>query len=593
MKYFLTLVIFLALSPCGKAQNWMIYPGASEALSLGPNIYISPGEYAYGGMFTDGVGVQCGIVIRVSGSNIVWSHKFEMGTRIDAMMLAANGDIVAAGGKFSDAFIARLSPLGNTVWANSLATGVFESFRGVAEWNGSIYAVGIRGSTRQQIVVKFTASGTQTWARQQNATPISEFADRVVVRNDSVFVFGTESAVGARDVSIRILNASSCNEIMHRTYGDLFGGDWTFDAISLIGGDYFVSITKLAGASSSTGILRINSAFNLIAGSSALYSMPGYNLSGAHLASNGSELFASFQISSAAEYHSYMMKLDASLNPLWHHALVANASATRPILEGSQVSVLSMKNTAPLNPLLPSVYPVISGMLQSNGAFLGTPCEVGPVKTLSASAYPNLGQTTHATMAWFDPGFTLTPSSPVVPHTFAITNCDVMLPVELTSFTAQVFGSEVVLEWLTASEHDNDYFTVERSRDQEVWHKLIEVDGAGNSQVATEYRETDPHPHVGTSYYRLRQTDFDGTTTVSGVEVVEMDAPDELHLWPNPLASGQVLHGFGEEDFQIFDLSGRLVLKGYGEGILDLPSGTYVFRLKREPERMAKIQVTN
>lgn len=123
------------------------------------------------------------------------------------------------------------------------------------------------------------------------------------------------------------------------------------------------------------------------------------------------------------------------------------------------------------------------------------------------------GTITSSTVTWFSP-FTIASISPVTP-----------LPVELLSFTARYNGVNAVdLQWRTASEINNDYFTVERSSDAINFSPLIIRDGAGNSSHVINYTDIDRSPLSGTSYYRLKQTDFNGTYTYSNVVPVTISA---------------------------------------------------------------------
>ena len=84
------------------------------------------------------------------------------------------------------------------------------------------------------------------------------------------------------------------------------------------------------------------------------------------------------------------------------------------------------------------------------------------------------------------------------------------LPVELLSFTAKRQNDLIVLNWTTASEINNDYFTIEKSYDMESWNNVSFIKGAGNSNELVNYEITDiENKEV---YYRLSQTDFDGKT---------------------------------------------------------------------------------
>jgi hypothetical protein len=84
------------------------------------------------------------------------------------------------------------------------------------------------------------------------------------------------------------------------------------------------------------------------------------------------------------------------------------------------------------------------------------------------------------------------------------------LPIELISYSPEVKPDRINLNWTTGSEINNDYFTIERSRDLYGWEVMGFVEGAGNSSVPIDYSFSDLNPLDGLAYYRLKQTDFDG-----------------------------------------------------------------------------------
>lgn len=102
------------------------------------------------------------------------------------------------------------------------------------------------------------------------------------------------------------------------------------------------------------------------------------------------------------------------------------------------------------------------------------------------------------------------------------------LPVKLTYFKANITSPgkqmQVICKWATASEINNDHFTIERSSDNKTFEAIGNVQGKGNSVVRSEYAFTDEKPLRSVSYYRLKQTDFDGTSTFSAVQVVDPSA---------------------------------------------------------------------
>ena len=94
------------------------------------------------------------------------------------------------------------------------------------------------------------------------------------------------------------------------------------------------------------------------------------------------------------------------------------------------------------------------------------------------------------------------------------------LPVELISFTASLEGSNAILNWITASEINSDYFEIERSLDGINFESISMIDGAGNSNHQLSYSDIDYNVDllgVSVFYYRLKQTDFDGSYSYSQI----------------------------------------------------------------------------
>ncbi len=90
------------------------------------------------------------------------------------------------------------------------------------------------------------------------------------------------------------------------------------------------------------------------------------------------------------------------------------------------------------------------------------------------------------------------------------------LPVELVRFNAECRGDFVSLEWATATESNNDFFSIEKSEDGLEWTSIGTVQGAGNSVQTIEYSFVDANPTT-LAYYRLVQTDYDGTSETSNI----------------------------------------------------------------------------
>lgn len=109
------------------------------------------------------------------------------------------------------------------------------------------------------------------------------------------------------------------------------------------------------------------------------------------------------------------------------------------------------------------------------------------------------------------------------------------LPITLLNFAAKYIGPKtVLLDWSTASEVNNDYFTIQRSNDGIHFTDILIVSGAGNSNNINLYNAEDNNALDGISYYRLKQTDYDGHFSYSKiVKVVSAGAGFSFHLTPN------------------------------------------------------------
>ncbi len=141
----------------------------------------------------------------------------------------------------------------------------------------------------------------------------------------------------------------------------------------------------------------------------------------------------------------------------------------------------------------------------------------------------------------------------------------VPLPIELLSFFAKCNNQNVILKWNTGSEINNAYFTVERSSNAINWKTIGKVYGAGNSSSILNYSFSYYEIENGISYYRLKQTDFDGKFKYSTIIASEncRGALTELFIYPNP--TNNILNftfSIPETDnivLSLFDINGRLV----------------------------------
>jgi len=170
-------------------------------------------------------------------------------------------------------------------------------------------------------------------------------------------------------------------------------------------------------------------------------------------------------------------------------------------------------------------------------------------------------------------------------------------PICLTNFIASYHDNTVLIRWQTASEIDNDYFTVERSVDGSNFDIIGTIQGAGTSYITLNYSFTDNNPANGVSYYRLTQTDYNGEFEVFSPVSVSYLNEGNLKIGPNP-ATNQLsimLNGImGSSTLEIIDISGRLIktiqLKdSYSTlDITEINSGNYILIISAENKKITK-----
>lgn len=142
---------------------------------------------------------------------------------------------------------------------------------------------------------------------------------------------------------------------------------------------------------------------------------------------------------------------------------------------------------------------------------------------------------------------------------------ELTLPVELVDFSAKANDKTVQLNWVTASEENNEKFILQRSYNGVNFENIAEIKGQGNSYKTIQYQYIDDNPFHGISYYRLKQVDFDGTPSLTHVVSVDIDT-DELSqpsfdLWmSNQILNISLKNNLSEASIRFVDITGRTIL---------------------------------
>ena len=177
------------------------------------------------------------------------------------------------------------------------------------------------------------------------------------------------------------------------------------------------------------------------------------------------------------------------------------------------------------------------------------------------------------------------------------------LPIELVDWRGKCNGSDVQLSWTTASEKDNDHFTIEKSSDAAHWEAIGTLPGAGNSNSMLGYAFIDNNAWAS-AYYRLRQTDLNGTSVLSNVIAAGCEATGStaiVNSWDRDgmlyldVSSGVV----GVYDLMLLDVEGRVIATKPAQAIASgstliqvetrgIATGIYVVRLVNGTGSMAR-----
>lgn len=232
---------------------------------------------------------------------------------------------------------------------------------------------------------------------------------------------------------------------------------------------------------------------------------------------------------------------------------------------------------------------------------------VGTLTTAVASNYELFHRPMGAEGTWTSLGLasgitanSLTFNNIAVTGQFILVQTSNSLPVEWLYVTAErLNANQVALNWATASETNNQGFSIERRLDNETEFQTIAwVDGKGNSVQTNYYTLEDKNSYLGTSYYRILQVDFDGTSTYSETKAVE-GIPTENYIdysiQPNPTAGelyisfGQLPPSIQQIDLRLYSLLGQELYQEVQEvkadqvwqleSFADLPAGTYLLQM--------------
>jgi hypothetical protein len=165
-----------------------------------------------------------------------------------------------------------------------------------------------------------------------------------------------------------------------------------------------------------------------------------------------------------------------------------------------------------------------------------------------------------------------------------------VIPVELIDFKARKAKSAVEVQWSTATELNNKYYSIERSSDAKSFEKIGEISVYGNSQTIRNYTFMDEKPLNSVNYYRLRQVDLDGKETVYKTVSVHFGKNGATKIYPTVVKDNiniELNTADNVSDLTVVNLLGQVVKAQKlqnTEGVIslnvsDLPNGSYILNV--------------
>lgn len=202
-----------------------------------------------------------------------------------------------------------------------------------------------------------------------------------------------------------------------------------------------------------------------------------------------------------------------------------------------------------------NVYWQINGLftLGDSSVFRGTVIANGAINLLEGSILYGRGLSRAGAISTMNANITM--------------SCDEFdVPIELTSFIVECINEQASITWTTASELNNDYFSIERSYDAINWECIGKVEGSGSTSIEHDYAFIDVNPYNNDSYYWLKQTDFDGNfeyTAIVSYKNCKIKL-NNLVLFPNPASEMvNVLYKGNKNDVISITIYNSLGLKMY------------------------------
>ncbi len=465
--------------------------------------------------------------------------------------------------------VAKVSNNGTFLWAKSVGV----SIAGAGPlWDGMATTGGYVMVGRDQanlvtapyiLLTKLNDNGSKLWDKCYKCNSISNTAvatgKSVKQTTDGGFIIAADyyySATTQYDI-ILIKTNSVGDTLWTKMYGGT-GNDYSKSVMSLANGEYAVGGYTTSFGSGAYDIYLIHTSSNGSIQWAKTYGGTGSEIpTSFHQTTDGGYIFSGRTTGPGNSYNGFLIKTDAVGDTLWTKtygttAWHENDDVLQTTDGGYAIAALAWTDLdiikTDINGVTTGCYGVGSFTINSFSPTVSP----GSFASVVASTSNPIDLTASFST------FPLTPTS----YTPGCTT----LPIEIISFTATKTANEKVeLNWATASEINNNCFSIERGTDGNNFETIGKVKGAGNSTGEKKYSFTDEHPFSGINYYRLKQIDFDGNYTYSKIISVTTINHQQLTIYPVPSDKELNCEFYSDENslvnIAVTDVLGNIILR--------------------------------
>lgn len=514
-------------------------------------------------------------LIKINSSGTVQWTETVGGASYDegyGIVQATDGGFVVAGVTYSfgagnaDMYILKFTSAGALSWSKTLGEAAGDEYANAITrgTDGGYVVAGYTtsyGSGDEDIfLAKFTAAGNLSWTRSFGGTG-NERANSVITVPDGYIMAGSTDSYGQGSTDLYIVKYNLSGSYQWSQAVGGAGIDEAYDIIQDTDGNLVAT-----GYTSSYGagigdmyLIKFDSNGNLLWTSTYGNSLNGWGWQLIQ-ASDGNYVVAGMYVPTGGSGASdaIMVKFDTNGNLLWkkNYGGTNGPEMANGLIENSAGQYVACGNSNSFG----GAYDIAVSKITSSGSACTASGATGTVSS-GGVASGSSGSNTNRPLAAGNGG--------VESSGGTLTNqCGNLatLPVELVSFTGKVEGNSSKLSWSTASEENNNFFTIEKSYDGKTFSEIGKIKGAGNSNAIRKYEFTDESP-AQQNYYRLSQTDFDGQYKELGIVSVKMLNESnglQLTVQSNPVTTNNLLLNLfsSVEDeiiLNITDLQGRVI----------------------------------